>query len=104
MCSHVCSVFYWLTGDALLMYSGVVSLRLHLPCFDVCWSYGVARLGWYRCSRLNHNWSVHVACGSWGLMTVLNRGIISPGFCSRMCLLSRLRDQVCEKPKQHAPQ
>jgi len=30
MCSHVCSVFYWLIGDALLMYSGIVSLfRLH---------------------------------------------------------------------------
>ena len=29
MCSHVCSVFYWLSGDGLLMYSGVVSLRLH---------------------------------------------------------------------------
>ena len=44
MCSHVCSVFYWLSGDALLMYSGVVNLRLHLPSFDVCWSFGV--LGW----------------------------------------------------------
>ena len=41
MCSHVCSVFYWLNGHALLMYSGVVNLRLHLPCFDVCWSFGV---------------------------------------------------------------
>jgi len=44
MCSHVCSVCYWLIGDALLMYSGVVSLRLHLPCFDACWSFGAA--GW----------------------------------------------------------
>ena len=44
MCSHVCSVCYWLIGDALLMYSGVVGLRLHLPCFDVCWSFSVA--GW----------------------------------------------------------
>jgi len=26
MCSHVCSVCYWLIGDVLLMYSGVVSL------------------------------------------------------------------------------
>jgi len=45
MCSHVCSVFCWLIGDALLMYTGVVSLILHLPCFDVCWSFGVAGLG-----------------------------------------------------------
>ena len=52
MCFHVCSVFYWLIGDTLLMYSGVVSLRLHLPCFDVCWSFSVAGLGWYPCSRL----------------------------------------------------
>jgi len=44
MCSHVCSVCYWLIGDAFLIYCGVVSLRLHLPCFDVCWSFGVA--GW----------------------------------------------------------
>jgi len=42
MCSHVCSVCYWLIGNALLMYFGVVSLRLHLPYFDVCWSFGVA--------------------------------------------------------------
>jgi len=41
MCSHVCSVCYCLNGDALLMYSGVVSMRLHLHCFDVCWSFGV---------------------------------------------------------------
>jgi len=52
MCYHVCSVFYWLIGDVLLMYSGVVILRLHLPCFDACWSFGVAGLGWYPCSRL----------------------------------------------------
>jgi len=24
-------------------------------CFDVCWSFGVAGLGWYPCSRLKHN-------------------------------------------------
>ena len=30
MCSHVCSVFYWFIGDALLMYSGAVNLRLHV--------------------------------------------------------------------------
>ena len=51
------------------MYSGVVSLRLHLPCFNLCWSFGVAGLGWYPCSRLKHNWSVHVECRGWGLIT-----------------------------------
>ena len=75
MCSHVCSVFCWLTGDAFLMYCGVVSLRLHLPCFDVCWSFGVAGLGWYRCSRPKHNWSVRVKCGSWGFMAVWIEGL-----------------------------
>ena len=29
MCSHVCSVFYWLIGDALLMYSQTHNTRLH---------------------------------------------------------------------------
>jgi len=88
MCSYVCGVFYWLIGDALLMYSGVVSLRLHLPCFDVFWSFGVAGLGWYPCSRLKHNWSVHVECRGWGLMVVLNRGFISPEFCSGLVISS----------------
>jgi len=83
LCSHVCSVFYWLIGDALLMSSGAVSLRLHLPCFDVCWSFGVVGLGWYPCSRLKYNWSVHVESGGLGLMTVLNRGLISPGFYNK---------------------
>jgi len=92
MCSHVCSVYYWLIADALLMYSDVVILRLHLPCFDVCWSFGVAGLGCYLCSRLKHNWSDRVECGGWGLMTVLNRGFIYHGFCSGMCLPSRWRD------------
>jgi len=45
-------VFYWLIDDALQMYCGDVSLRLHLPCFDVCCIFGVAGLGWYLCSRL----------------------------------------------------
>jgi len=42
-------------------------------CFDVCWSFGVAGLGWYQCGRLNlcfsllHEyvyWTVH-HCDSW---------------------------------------
>jgi len=76
MCSYVCSVFYWLIDDALLMYPGVVCLRSLLPCFNVCWNFDVAGLGWYPCSRLKHNWSLHVECTGWGLMTVLNRGFI----------------------------
>jgi len=55
MCSHVCIVCYWLIGDALLMYSGVVSMRLHVPCFDVCWEFRCGWLGWYPCGRLKHN-------------------------------------------------
>jgi hypothetical protein len=92
LCVLRCVVCFWLTGDALLMYPGVVSLRLHLPCFDVCWSFGVAGLGWYPCSRLKQNWSVLVEYRGWGLMTVLNRGFISPGFCSGMNLRPRWRD------------
>ena len=38
----MCTECYWLIGDALLMYSGDVSMRLHLPCLDVCWRFGVA--------------------------------------------------------------
>jgi len=36
-------LFYWIT--TLVVYS----------CFDVCWSFGVAELGWYPCSRLKRN-------------------------------------------------
>jgi len=36
-------------------------------CFDVCWNFGLAELGWYLFSRLKHNCSVHVECGGWGL-------------------------------------
>ena len=48
----------------------------------------MAGLDLYPCSRLKHNWSVHMECGGWRLMTVLNRGFISPGFCSGMRLPS----------------
>jgi len=53
-------MFYWLIGSALLIYCVIVNLRLHMPCFDVCWSFGVVGLKWYPCCRLKHNWSVHV--------------------------------------------
>jgi len=61
-------MFYWLIGIALLIYYVIVNLRLHIPWFDVCWSFGVVELEWYPCCRLYHNWSVHVECGGWGLM------------------------------------
>jgi len=63
-------MFYWLIGNALLIYYVIVNLRLHIPWFDVCWNFGVVGLEWYPCCRLKHNWSVHVECGGWGLMTV----------------------------------
>jgi len=85
----VCSVFYWLTGNALLIYYVIVNLRLHIPWLHVCCSFGVVGLEWYPCCRLKYNWSVHVECGGWGLMTVLNRGFVSPGPCSGMSLPSR---------------
>jgi len=59
-------MFYWLIGNALLICYDIVNLRLHLPWFDVCCSFGVVGLEWYPCSRLKHNWSVHVECGGWG--------------------------------------
>jgi len=89
MCSLVCSVFYWLIGNALLIYCVVVNLRLHIPWFNVCCRFGVVELEWYPRCRLKHNWSVHVGCGGWGLMTVWNRGFISPGLYSGMSLPSR---------------
>ena len=95
MCSHVCSVCYWLIRDALLLYPGVVSMRLHLPCFDV-FEFRCGWLGCYPCGRLKHNSSVQLEFGGWGLMTVLNRGFISPGFCSGMSLPSRWRDWIFE--------
>jgi len=56
------------------MYMG-----LHIPgtmCVGVTlwfgWG-GVVSVCW-----LKSYWSVHVECGGWGLMTVLNRGFISP--------------------------
>ena len=49
-------------------------------------------LGWYACGRLKHNWSVHVECGGWGLVTVLNRAFVSQGICSGMSLPCRWRD------------
>ena len=58
--SCVCSMFYWLVGDALLMYYVIVNLRLRVPWFDVCWSFGVIGLEWYPCCRLKHDWSDHV--------------------------------------------
>jgi len=63
-------MFYWLIGNALLIYYVIVNLRLHIPWFHVCWSFGMVGLEWYPCCRLKHNRSVHVECGGWGLMTI----------------------------------
>ena len=30
-------------------------------CFDVCWSFGVAGLGWYPCSRLKPATRIHTS-------------------------------------------
>jgi len=35
-----------------------------------------------------------VECGGWGLMTVWNRGFISPGLCSGMSLFKKYRVYV----------
>jgi len=43
VCSHVCSVFNWLIGVAVLMYSGVVSL-VCTYVVSMCWNFGMA--GW----------------------------------------------------------
>jgi len=48
----VCSVFYWLIGNALLIYYVIVKLRLHIPWLDVCWGYGAVGLEWCPCCRL----------------------------------------------------
>jgi len=64
LCSHVCSMFYWMIGNALLIYYVTVNLRLHIPWFDVCWRLGVVVLEWYPCCRLKNNWSVQVECGA----------------------------------------
>ena len=60
-------MFYWLIGNALLIFYVIVNLRLHIAWLDLCWSFGVVGLEWYPCCRLKHNWSVHVECGDWWL-------------------------------------
>ena len=70
-------------------------LSLHIPasmCVDVTLSYGCG--GVVSVCRLKHYWPVHVECGGWELMTVWNRGLISPGLCSGMSLPSWWRDWI----------
>ena len=51
---------FYFTSSMLNMFrtlidpsSGVYDFSIISPhCFDVCWSFGVAGLGWYPCSRL----------------------------------------------------
>ena len=60
-------------------------MNLHIPgtmCVGVTLWFGCG--GVVSGSRLKNYWSVHVECGSWGLMAVWNRGFISPGLCSGM--------------------
>jgi len=56
-------------------------MSLHIPD-SMC----VGVMLWFRWSGvvpygLKHHWSVHVESGGWGLITVWNRGFISPGLC-----------------------
>jgi len=90
LCCHVCSMFYWLTGNAVLIYHAIVNLRLHVPWFDVCWNFGVVGLEWYPCWRLKHNWSVHVECWGWGLMTSSWSFILQP--LGEVCVRHVLRE------------
>ena len=66
-----------------------MNLRLYIPQFVVCWSFGVAGFEYCPCCRLKHKCSFHVVCGGWRLMTVRNSGFISPGLCSGMSVPSR---------------
>jgi len=85
MCSYVCSVFLvdWQCFANVLWCCG---FEIASTLFRSGW------LGWYPCDRLKHNWSVNVECRGWGLMTIFNRGFVSPGFCSGMSLPSQWRD------------
>jgi len=61
-----------------------VYLSLHIPgsmCVGVTLWYGCG--GVVSICRLKHYWPVHVECGGWELMTVWNRGLVSPGLCFR---------------------
>jgi len=54
----------------LLVFISIVNLKLYIPWFAVCWRLGVVGLEWCLGCRLKRNWSFHVVCGGWGLMTV----------------------------------
>jgi len=65
LCSHVCSMFYWLMGNALLIYYVTVNLRLHIPWIDMCWEF---RCGWVGVvSVLQAEEQLVCSCGMWGL-------------------------------------
>jgi len=72
-----------------------VYLNLHIPG-SMC----VGVTLWFDCGgvvsvcRLKRYWSVHIECGGWGLMTVWNSGLVSPGLCSGMNLPSWWRDWI----------
>jgi len=41
LCPHVCSMFCCLIGNDLLISYVIVNMRLHISCFEMCWSFGV---------------------------------------------------------------
>ena len=55
-------------------------LSLHIPglmCVGVTLWFGCG--GVVSVYMLKHYWPVHVECGGCGLMTIWNRGLVSPG-------------------------
>jgi len=59
LCVLMCAVCYWLIGNVLLMYSGVVSLRLHLPCFGVAGWGGIRVPHGYHPNQPHRNSNTH---------------------------------------------
>ena len=67
----MCGKFHWLFGNySIVNVLCYVNLRLYIPQFVVCWTFGAARFGWCSFCGLKHNCSLHVVCGDWGLMAV----------------------------------
>ena len=71
-CVRLCMVFFigCLVISCFVNVLCYVTLRLYIPQFVVCWSFGVAGFRWCSFCRLKHNCSVHVVCWGWGLMAV----------------------------------
>ena len=54
--THVSDINTSIIRSLRLFYC--VTILVVRSCFDVCWSFGVAGLGWYPCSRLKHCFSL----------------------------------------------